>query len=155
MAAFLLLNTANTTVISAAKNGLFLSEYAGELIPYAIIAAAMLTAVVAIVFAGVISGTGRRTLAVGLTVVLGASLIASRISFEVDPRSAFLLYLWLSAVQVLIVTHSWNYVAAMLTGRQAKRLLPLIGMGASVGAIIGGASVAPAAYRLGTSNLLV
>ena len=37
----------------------------------------------------------------------------------------------------------------------AKRLLPLIGMGASVGAIIGGASVAPAAYRLGTSHLLV
>jgi len=46
-------------------------------------------------------------------------------------------------------------VGALLTGRQAKRLLPLIGMGASAGAIVGGASVGPAAFRLGTSNLLV
>ena len=155
MAAFFFLNTANTTVISAAKNGLFLSAYPGDLIPYAVIAAALLTAVVAIVFAGVISGGGHRKLALSLTVVLGASLIGSQISFMVDPRSAFVLYLWLSAVQVLIVTHSWSYVGALLSGRQAKRLLPLIGMGASVGAIIGGASVAPAAYRLGTSYLLV
>ena len=75
--------------------------------------------------------------------------------FESDPGSAFLLYVWLSAVQVLIVTHSWTYVGGLLTGRQAKRLAPLIGMGASFGAIMGGASVAPAAYRSGTSNLLL
>ena len=93
MAAFLFLNTANTTVISAAKNGLFLSEYGGDLIPYVVIAAALLTAVVAIVFAGVISGMGRRTLAVGVTVALGASLIGSRMAFQVDPSSAFLLYI--------------------------------------------------------------
>ena len=155
MAAFLLLNSANTTIISAAKNGLFLSEYPGEQIPYAVIAAALFTAIVAIVFTGVISRTGRRTLTVGLAVVLGASLIGSRMLFEIDPRSAFVLYVWLSAVQVLIVTHSWTYVGGLLTGRQAKRLAPLIGMGASFGAIMGGASVAPAAYLLGTPNLLV
>ncbi|MGB1657479.1 MAG: hypothetical protein ACPHO4_08990, partial [Longimicrobiales bacterium] len=46
MAVFLFLNTANTTVLSAAKNGLFLAEYEPELIPYAVIAAALLTALV-------------------------------------------------------------------------------------------------------------
>ena len=34
MAVFLFLNTANTTVLSAAKNGLFLSVYPGDLIPH-------------------------------------------------------------------------------------------------------------------------
>lgn len=155
MAAFLFLNTANTTVISAAKNGLFLSEYPPDRIPYAIISAALLTAVVAIVFAGIISGRARRRFAVGLTIVLGASLIGSRIAFEADQLSAFALYLWLSAVQVLIVTHTWDFVGGLLTGRQARRLLPFIGMGASAGAIIGGASVAPTVYEFGTSNLLV
>jgi HEAT repeat protein/MFS family permease len=154
MAAFLSLNTANTTVISAAKNGLFLSEYAAELIPYAIIAAALVTAIVAIAFAGIISRTGRRMLALGLTVVLGGSLMGSRLLVLIDPRSAFVLYLWLAAVQVLIVTHSWTYLGSLFTGRQAKRLLPLIGIGASVGAIIGGAAVGPAARQLGTANLL-
>jgi len=57
-------------------------------------------------------------------------------------------------VQVLVLTHAWDYAGSMLTGRQAKRLLPLIGVGASIGAIVGGLGVAPAALRMGTSNLL-
>lgn len=155
MAAFLFLNTANTTILSAAKNGLFLSVYPGSLIPHAVIAAAALTAVVAIVFTGIISGTARRSLAVWLTIILAISLVVSRVAFEINPRSSFGLYLWISAVQVLVITHAWDYVGDLLTGRQAKRILPLIGMGASIGAILGGGSVAPAALSLGTANLLV
>ena len=154
MAAFLFLNTANTTVLSAAKNGLFLSVYEPELIPYAVIAAALVTAFVAVIFTGVVVGTERRVLAIGLTVVLGLSVLASRTIFEVNPRSAFIVYLWLSAVQVLVLTHAWDYTGSMLTGRQAKRLLPMIGVGASLGAIAGGTAVAPAARGIGTSNLL-
>jgi hypothetical protein len=52
MAAFLLLNTANTTLLSAAKNGLFLSVYPGELIPHAVISAALLTALVSTLWDG-------------------------------------------------------------------------------------------------------
>ena len=152
---FLLLNTANTTLLSSVKNGLFLSEYPAELIPYAIIAAALLTALTAITFAGVIAGTARRSLAVRLTAVLTASVLACWALFRADPRTAFIIYLWISAVQVLVITHAWDYASDLLTGRQAKRLLPLIGMGASVGAILGGAAVAPAAVRWGTEALLL
>lgn len=154
MAGFLFLNTANTTVLSAAKNGLFLSAYPAELIPHAVISAALLTAFVAVIFTGIVAGTQRRQLAVGLTVVLGLSILGSRTLFEIDPRTSFAVYLWLSAVQVLMLTHAWEYAGSMLTGRQAKRILPMIGVGASLGAIAGGAGVAPAAIRLGTSNLL-
>lgn len=154
MAGFLFLNTANTTVLSAAKNGLFLSVYEPELIPYAVIAAALLTALVAVIFTGVVVGTERRILAMGLTAVLALSILTSRALFEINPRSAFGVYLLLSAVQVLVLTHAWDYAGSLLTGRQAKRLLPMIGIGASLGAIAGGTGVAPAALRLGTSNLL-
>jgi hypothetical protein len=154
MGGFLLLNTANTTVLSALKNGLFLSVYPADLIPHAVIAGALLTAAVAIVFTGYVAGTARRSLAVGLTAVLLASVLACRLLFALDPRNAFVIYLWVSAVQVLVLTHAWDYAGDMLTGRQAKRILPLIGVGASVGAIFGGAGVAPAAFALGTENLL-
>ncbi len=154
MAGFLFLNTANTTVLSAAKNGLFLSAYPPELIPHAVISAAILTAFVAVIFTGIVAGTQRRQLAIGLTIVLGLSILGSRTLFEIDPRTSFAVYLWLSAVQVLMLTHAWEYAGSMLTGRQAKRILPMIGVGASLGAIAGGAGVAPAAIRMGTSNLL-
>lgn len=154
MGGFLLLNTANTTVLSAAKNGLFLSVYPAGMIPRAVIAGALLTAVVAIVFTGYVAGTARRSLATGLTAALLASVLACRFLFGLDPRTSFAVYLWLSAVQVLLLTHAWDYAGDLLTGRQAKRLLPLIGAGASCGAILGGAGVAPAAFGLGTENLL-
>lgn len=154
MAGFLFLNTANTTVLSAAKNGLFLSVYEPALIPHAVISAALLTAFVAVIFMGIVAGTQRRALAVSLTIVLAVSILSSRTLFEIDHRSAFAVYLWLSAVQVLLLMHAWEYAGSMLTGRQAKRILPMIGVGASLGAIAGGTGVAPAAIRLGTANLL-
>ena len=154
MGGFLLLSTANTTVISAVKNGLFLSVYPGDLIPHVVIAAALVTAAVAIVFTSYLSGTARRSLATRLTLALAASVIACRILFALDPRTAIVIYLWLSAIQVLVLTHAWDYAGDLLSGRQAKRLIPLIGGGASIGAIVGGGGVAPAAFTLGTANLL-
>jgi len=154
MGGFLLLNTANTTVLSALKNGLFLSVYPADLIPHAVIAAALLTAVVAIVFTGYVTGTARRGLATALTMALLLSVLTCRLLFAIDPRTAFGIYLWISAVQVLLLTHAWDYAGDLLTGRQAKRILPLIGVGASLGAILGGTAVAPAAFALGTENLL-
>jgi MFS family permease len=154
MGGFLLVNTANTTVLSAAKNGLFLSVYPGDRIPHAVIGASLLTAVVAIIFTGYLAGAARRSLAVGLTGVLLGSVLACRMLFAIEPTTSFAIYLWLSAVQVLLLTHAWDYAGDLLTGRQAKRLLPLIGMGASVGAIFGGTGVAPAAFYYGTDDLL-
>ncbi len=122
MAGFLFVNTANTTVLSAAKNGLFLSVYPGALIPHAVIGAALLTAFVAVIFTGLVAGTGRRMFAVGLTGVLAVSVLACRTLFEIDPRSAFVVYLWLSAVQVLVLTHAWDYASGMLTGRRTLSL---------------------------------
>jgi len=154
MGGFLLLNTANTTLLSAVKNGLFLSAYPAELIPHAVIGAALLTAIVAVVFTGYVVGTARRSLATGLTLLLGASVLLCRLLLAWGPGNSFAIYLWLSAVQVLLLTHAWDYAGDLLTGRQAKRLLPLIGVGASVGAVVGGAGAAPAALGLGTGNLL-
>ncbi|HET9948582.1 MAG TPA: hypothetical protein VFQ22_06650, partial [Longimicrobiales bacterium] len=154
MGSFLLLGTATTTILSAVKNGLFLSVYPGELIPHAVIAGALLTAVVAVVFTGFLAGVARRSLALGLTFTLAVSLVACRLLFAVAPRSAFGIYLWVSVVQVLVLTHAWDYASDLLTGRQTKRILPLIGVGASLGAIFGGLGVAPAAFSLGTENLL-
>lgn len=155
LGAFLLLVTATTTVLSATKNGLFLSVYPGTRIPHVIIAAAVVSAAASILFSGVISGTARRSLATRLTVVFVAALLGSRGAFGVDPRWSMGIYLVLSAVQVLLVTHAWDYAGDLLTGRQAKRLAPLLGIGASVGTLIGGGSVPFVVRYVPTENLLL
>lgn len=155
LGSYLLLLTATTTILSATKNGLFLSVYPGAFIPHVIVASAVVTAVVSVVFSGVIAGTARRSLALRLTWGLVFVVVASRWAFGWDPRSALPVYLVLSAVQVLAITHAWDFVGDLLTGRQAKRLAPLLGIGASLGALVGGAAVPAVAFTLGTENLLL
>lgn len=155
LGSYLLLCTAATTILSAAKNGLFLSVYPGRYIPHAVIAAAALTALVAIIFSGVIAGTARRSLATRLTASLVAVVLLLRWGFAWDARMALAVYLLMSAVQVLTITHAWDFVGDLLTGRQAKRLAPLFGLGASLGALLGGGAVPLGAVTLGTDNLLV
>jgi hypothetical protein len=90
--------TAALIVLSAAKNGLFLSAYSAALIPHVIIAGAVTTAAFAILFTGL---TGERLPADagrGDGRVAAISLVAGRAAFLADPRSAFVLYLWFSIV---------------------------------------------------------
>ena len=155
LGAFLFLTSAATTVLSAAKNGLFLSIYSSRLIPQAVISAALLTAVIALLFTGIATRLSRRVVTVGLLLFLGMSLLGGYFLFESRPRSAFFLFLWLSMTQALVATQAWDFTGSMFTGRQAKRMLPLLGIAASLGAILSGFAVARLARILGTSILLI
>jgi HEAT repeat protein len=152
---FLLLVTATTTVLAATKNGLFLSVYPAKYIPHVIVAAAVVSAVASILFSAVIAGTARRSLAARLTAALAVVILASDAAFDLNPRWSLGVYLVLSAAQVLMLTHAWDYAGDLLTGRQAKRLAPLLGIGASVGTMAGGASVPFVVSWMGTQNLLL
>ena len=155
LGSYLLLCTAASTVLSASKNGLFLSVYPGRYIPHVVIGAALLTAGVAVVFSGVIAGTARRRLASWLTASLVFAVLLARWLFAWNPRMSLAVYLLMSVVQVVCLTHAWDFVGDLLTGRQAKRLAPLFGLGASLGAMVGGGSIPGLAVALGTANLLV
>lgn len=155
LAGYAFLGAAVTIILSAVKNGLFLSVYPSRLIPHAMVGAALVAAVAAIALSGVIPRFQRRTLADGLTAVLIATLVASRVAFAVRPATAFALFIGLTTVEVLILTHMWDFASSFCVGRQAKRLMPLVGMGASTGILLAGFAVSPAAVALGTENLLL
>ena len=147
--------TAAAIVLSAAKNGLFLSAYPAELIPHVIVAAALVTAVFAILFTGVTGGFPRRRVIEVTTGVAALSLLASRFAFLADPRWSFVLYLWLSIVGALMIALAWGSVGDLLTGRQSRRLMPLLIAGTSVAGMAAGFGLAPAAEAFGTPDLLI
>lgn len=151
---FLFLITAATTLLEAGKNSLFLDVYPARLIPHSMIGAAFVAAGAAVTLTAVMGRFGRRSLATGLSLLLALSLGGCYLAFRTLPASAFGIYLWASAVQVLVLTHGWDYVGDLLTGRQAKRLVPLIAAGGSLAAVVAGFSVAPAALALGAEALL-
>lgn len=147
--------TAAAIVVSAAKNGLFLSAYPAELIPHVIIAAAVTTAVFAILFTGLAGLLSRRMLVEATVAVAAVSLVVGRAAFLADPRWAFALYLWLSVVGALVMALSWGSVGDLLTGRQSRRLMPILIAGTSMAGMAAGFGLAPAAEAFGTPNLLL
>lgn len=147
--------TAAAIVMSAAKNGLFLSAYPADLIPHVIVASALTTAVVAVAFAGATGRLPRRTVVEGTMVVSALLLVAGRAAFLATPRAAFVLYLVLSLIGALIVAVAWGTVGDYLTGRQSRRLMPLLVGGSSVAGMVTGFAIGPAAAAFGTPNLLL
>lgn len=147
--------TAAAIVLSAAKNGLFLSAYPARLIPHVIVASSLTTAAFSILFLG-LAGRWTRTRLVQIVGAASAvAMVAARWAFLADPRTAFLLYLLLSIVGALVVALAWSSVADILTGRQSRRLMPLLIGGTSAAGITTGFGVAPAAEAFGTPNLLL
>jgi HEAT repeat protein len=118
------------------------------------VVAALFTAVVATLFTGVTPRLRRRVLAVGVTITFGGALLAGFVAFRFDARAAYGIYLLASAVEILALTHAWDYIGDLLTGRQAKRLVPLLGAGSSMAAVVAGFAVGPLALALGSEALL-
>lgn len=147
--------TAAAIVLSAAKNGLFLSAYPAALIPHVIVAGALVTAVFAILFTGLTGGISRRLVVEATSGVAALSLVLSRLAFLADPRWAFALYLWFSIVGALMIALAWGSVGDLLTGRQSRRLMPLLIAGTSVAGMSAGFGLAPAAAAFGTPDLLL
>lgn len=151
---FLFLTVAGETLLTSSRNSLFLSVFDARRIAEVMVGAAILSAVAALAFTGVMAQFRRRTLALGLLVFLSSTLVVAFLAFRSDERTAYGIYLWVQAVEVLILTHAWDYMGDLLTGRQAKRILPLAGAGASVAAVVGGLSVGPLARATTAEGLL-
>lgn len=64
-------------------------------------------------------------------------------------------YVWTSVFNIFVISIFWSFMADRFTSDQAKRLFGFIGVGGTLGSIVGSAFTAAMASRLGTQNLLL
>src|SRR5262245_60850088 len=65
-----------------------------------------------------------------------------------------MLYIWSSIFGLVLVAEFWLLANDLFNAREAKRLFPLIGAGAILGGVVGGAVPSWLARSIGSSNLL-
>jgi HEAT repeat protein/MFS family permease len=155
MGGFLFLTAAAETFLSGVRNALFLDVFEPERIPEVMIVAAIVSAMAAVAFASIMEHFSRRTMAVGLMVVLSVGFLASFLAFKQNDQSAFAIYVGVAAAEVLLLTHAWDYMGDLVTGRQAKRLLPLAGGVASIAIVVAGLTLGPLAVAVSTEGILL
>ncbi|MDY0000893.1 MAG: Npt1/Npt2 family nucleotide transporter [Polyangia bacterium] len=59
------------------------------------------------------------------------------------PTGPFFLYIWVEVASSIAIVQAWSYVSDVFDPRQAKRLIPLVGLGASLSFLLNGFVVNP------------
>jgi len=91
----------------------------------------------------------------GSTLVMVAVLLA--LWRAVSSGAAWLFYffaVWVNLFGIVFVSQGWLFAANIFDGREAKRLYGLLGLGAIVGGMAGGAVTAAEAVRSGSVGLM-
>jgi len=126
----------------------------------AAIAVALLFAVPA--YARFASRVSRNRLLLGVTAFFVSNLVlfyaagltpwASSGSGQLGFALAF--YLWVGVFNMMIVAQYWAFANDLYTDEQGKRIFPLVGIGASVGAAVGSLVLDRLVRKIGTTSVL-
>jgi AAA family ATP:ADP antiporter len=63
-------------------------------------------------------------------------------------------FLWVGIFNLTVIAQFWSFAADVYSPEEGKRLLPILGIGSSVGALVG-AAIAGLLFRLGPYNLML
>ena len=143
---FLLL--AGYSVMKPARDGLILTEGGAELASYSAAAQGVLLMGLVPFYGWLGTRVVRINLITLMTTFFAATLVAFYAGGTLGLREGLAFYIWIGLLNVFIVSQFWQYANDLFTESQGRRLFPLIGVGQSLGAWIGAATVAPLVQQL-------
>lgn len=156
LAVYLLLVIACFVVGQIARDALFLGRFPARLLPYAdLLGLAVVVGLVAVY------------VRLGQRLPLGPLIVGSLVFFaalgfffwSVSERAGgwlyFAVYVWVGAIGTFASAQAWTLASVLIPPREAKRVFGLLGGGATVGGVLGGAFSHAAARRWGAFSLIL
>ena len=96
---------------------------------------------------------GSRIRRIRLLLTTGLFFVSNLVVFYVlgkaGAREGVAFYIWLGIFNVFVISQFWAFATDLYTEGQGRRLFPMIGVGASLGAWVGASTVAPLVQRGG------
>jgi hypothetical protein len=148
---FLLL--AGYSLLKPAREALIITEGGARVASYAAAAQALLLLGV-VPFYGWVASRVPRVRLIGLTAVFfAANLVLFNLAGQTGLRVGVAFFIWLGIYSVFIVSQFWAFANDVYTEGQGRRLFPIVGVGASLGAWVGAATVEPLVEQLASHRL--
>jgi len=138
---FLLL--AGYSLMKPARDGLILTEGGAEVASYSAAAQAVLLMGAVPLYGWLGTRVVRIKLIAIVMTFFSATLLAFYAGGIAGLREGVAFYIWIGLINVFIVSQFWQFANDLYTEGQGRRLFPLIGVGQSLGAWVGAATVAP------------
>jgi AAA family ATP:ADP antiporter len=130
-------------LLRPARQALILTEGGAVVAAYSSAAQAVLLLAI-VPFYGWLGSSVRR---IRLLMTTGLFFVSNLVVFYVlgkaGVREGVAFYIWLGIFNVFVISQFWAFATDLYTEGQGRRLFPMIGVGASLGAWIGASTVAP------------
>ena len=133
-------------LLKPARDALILTEGGAEVAAYSSAAQAVLLLGVVPLFGWLASRVPRMKLIAITSVFFASNLAVFYVFGRAGVREGVVFFIWLGIFNVFIVSQFWAFANDLYTEGQGRRLFPLVGVGASLGAFVG-ASAVPALLR--------
>jgi ATP:ADP antiporter, AAA family len=142
-------------VLKVVREPLILLGGGAELKAYASAGQALLLIAVVPAFGWLSSRVSRLRLLTTIQLVFIGCLLAFYVLARARAPIGLAFYLWLGIFSVLVVSNFWSFATDLYTPERGKRLFATIGIGASVGAVLGAFVPHLLHHVMGTSALLL
>ena len=146
LAAYYLLRNVRQTLILTEDAPFGLSG--AQLAAYAAGGQALLLFLVVPLYGWLATRIARIPLITTTTLFFGVNLVIFSFVGQAGAREGGVFYIWLGVFNVFVVAQFWSFANDLYSEEQGKRLFPLIGVGASAGAVLGALAIRPLVTQL-------
>jgi AAA family ATP:ADP antiporter len=130
-------------MLKPAREALILAEFGAEQKAYAAAGQALLLIGIVPLYGWMATRLPRMPLISTTAVFFASNLVVFYLLGQAGLRLGVVFYIWLGIFNVFVVSQFWAFANDLYTEGQGRRLFPLIGVGASLGAWVGAATVEP------------
>lgn len=142
-------------LLKTVRESLILTEGGAEVKSYSAAAQAVLLVLLVPAYGAFASRVPRLKLITWVTLFFIFQLILFYFAGRAGAREGVVFYVWVGIFNVFVIAQFWAFANDLFSESQGKRLFPLVGVGGSLGAVIGAWAAAQLLKVMGPYELLL
>jgi len=142
-------------LLKTVREALILTEGGAEVKSYSAAAQAVLLVFIVPAYGAFASRVSRLKLIAWVMVFFIVQLLAFYFAGQAGLREGIVFFIWVGIFNVFVIAQFWAFANDLFGEAQGKRLFPLVGVGGSLGAVIGAWAAAELLKLMGTHGLLL
>jgi AAA family ATP:ADP antiporter len=141
-------------LLKTVREALVLTQGGAEVKSYSAAAQALLLLILVPVYSRITSRMSRERAAMGVTAFFVTNLLMFAGAGLAGLRIGVPFFVWVGVFNVTVIAQFWAYASDVWNEEQGKRLLPVVGMGSSLGAFAGAKLAGPLFKLMGPYQIM-
>ncbi len=142
-------------LLKSAREPLILTQGGAAVKTYSAAGQALLLALMVPIYSSIASKVKRIQLVAGLALFFLLNLVLFIVFGLSGAREGVAYFIWVGIFNVFVISQFWAFANDLYSEAQGKRLFPIIGLGASLGAFLGAKMAEPLAEQQGPYVLMM